>query len=153
MDYGRLITKVIIIWEMSKPPKERRNWLIYTLYTRGEHDECLRVIEETLAETNQRSELACFIKGLILRSRGNIQGSLEQFRMVASLDPKSLDCLKQLGRSLFLTGKHRSAIDTYERALGISPEDWEVWHNKGLCHLNRIELEESSDCFRSANLI
>jgi Bardet-Biedl syndrome 4 protein len=73
--------------------------------------------------------------------------------MVASLDPKSLDCLKQLGRSLFLIGRHKNAIDTYERALGISPEDWEVWHNKALCHLNRGELEEANECFRSANLI
>lgn len=141
------------LFNPNSKPKERRNWLIYTLYTRGEHDECLRVIEEALEETNNRLELACFVKGLILRSRGDIQGSLDQFRMVANLDPMSLDCLKQLGRSLFLTGKHKKAIETYERALSVSPEDWEVWHNKGLCHLNRGELEDSNESFRSANLI
>ena len=34
------------------PPTARvkRNWQIYSLYSRGDHDECLRVIEQQLVE-------------------------------------------------------------------------------------------------------
>lgn len=33
----------------------------------------------------------------------------------------------------YLLGKHKAAIDVYEEAQRIGIEDWEIWHNKGLC--------------------
>lgn len=39
----------------------------------------------------------------------------------------------QVGRSLYLLGKHRAAIDVYEEASKIGAPDWEIMHNKGLC--------------------
>lgn len=39
----------------------------------------------------------------------------------------------QVGRSLYLLGKHKAAIDVYEEAQKISAPDWEIMHNKGLC--------------------
>lgn len=39
----------------------------------------------------------------------------------------------QVGRSLYLLGKHKAAIDVYEEASKIGAPDWEIMHNKGLC--------------------
>jgi hypothetical protein len=39
----------------------------------------------------------------------------------------------QVGRSLYLLGKHKAAIDVYEEAGKIGAPDWEIMHNKGLC--------------------
>jgi Bardet-Biedl syndrome 4 protein len=34
-----------------------------------------------------------------------------------------------------LLGKHKAAIDVYDEAQRIGVEDWEIWHNKGLCYM------------------
>ena len=41
----------------------------------------------------------------------------------------------QIGRSLYLLGKHKAAIDVYEEASKIGSPDWEIMHNKGLCFM------------------
>ena len=43
------------------PSKESKNWLIFMLYVRNEHEECLRLIEETIKESNNRNNIACYI--------------------------------------------------------------------------------------------
>lgn len=66
---------------MSKlAKKDSRNWLIYLLYVRNEPEECLKLIEEILKETNERNDFASYVKGLIFRSQGQIPESLELFR-------------------------------------------------------------------------
>lgn len=42
--------------------------------------------------------------------------------------------LLQVGRSLYLLGKHSAAIDVYDEAEKIGIQDWELWLNKGLCY-------------------
>ena len=39
----------------------------------------------------------------------------------------------QVGRSLALLGKHRQAVEVYDEAMKLAPDDWELWHSKGLC--------------------
>lgn len=139
---------------MSKSNRrEGRNWLIYYLYSRNEHDECLRLIEEIMKETNNRNEAAVYIQGMIFRSRGKIAESLDCFKWAQKLNPFSIDCMKQVGKSLYLIGRTKAAIDIYDQTLKINPDDWEVWHNKGVCHMNKEEYELAIDSFRGANLI
>ena len=123
------------------------------LYIRHEHEEALRLIEEVIRDSNNRNDFASYVKGLIFRSSGKIHDALELFRWSQRLNPFSIDCLKQVGRSLYLLGKARPAIEIYEQALKLNPDDWEVWHSKGLCHINRSEFDDAVDCFRGANLI
>lgn len=40
------------------------------------------------------------------------------------LNPHNVANLKQVGRSLYLLGKHKAAIDIYEEAKSYSEEDW-----------------------------
>ncbi len=39
----------------------------------------------------------------------------------------------QVGRSLYLLGKHRAAVEVYDEALKLECQDWELWFNKGMC--------------------
>jgi Bardet-Biedl syndrome 4 protein len=39
-------------------------------------------------------------------------------------------------------GKHRSAVEVYEEALGSGGSDWEAWHNKGACYAQLGEADK-----------
>lgn len=115
--------------------------------------ECLALIEQVLAEFNGMCEYPIYIKGLIKRQQGQIHESLQLFQAATALNPHNVANLKQVGRSLYLLGKHKAAIDVYDEAQRIGVEDWEIWHNKGLCYMYLKQYDESVDCFRQANEI
>jgi Bardet-Biedl syndrome 4 protein len=90
---------------------------------------------------------------LILRLQGRIEESLSTFQAALCLNPQNVCNLKQVGRSLYLLGKHKTALDVFDEAECLAPDDREVWHNKGMCHLYLKEYEEAIDCFDNANSI
>lgn len=85
-----------------------------------------------LDQSAGRNEYGLFIKGLILRIKGNIHESLELFKKCHMLNPSSTEYLKQFGRSLYLLGRHKSAIEVFDEVLAINNKDWEVLFYKGL---------------------
>lgn len=99
--------------------KEKFNWLIHVLFLRQEYDECSRIIDETLHESKGRSEYALYAKALILRVKGNIHESLELFKKCHMLNPTYIDYLKQFGRSLYLLGRHKAAVEVFDECLNI----------------------------------
>ena len=48
--------------------------------------------------------------------------------------------LKQVGRSLYLLGNHKAAITVFNEAQLLNEDDWELWHNKGLCYMYVLEI-------------
>ena len=133
--------------------KQNKNWLIFLYFVQNNYEECLKVIQEVLQDTNMRSEFANYIKGIILRSQGKINDSLQMFKWTQRLNPFSLENIKQVGRCLYLLGRAKPCIDLYEQALRMHRDDWETWHCKGMCHMNLNQLSEALECFRTANLI
>ena len=81
------------------------------------------------------------------------QDSLQLFQAATCLNPHNVCNLKQVGRSLYLLGKHKAALDVYEEAQRIGIDDWEIWHNKGLCNMYLKQYEGAADCFKRANAI
>lgn len=140
---------------------DARNWYVYTLYSRKEYDACLNAIEDQLKETGGLSAYPIFVKALIKRQRGAIQESLELFQAAACLKPHDPENLKQVGKSLHLLGKHAPAIEVYQEAQKIladkaeetEDDDWELWHNMGLCYMHLKDFKTSLECFDRANLI
>ncbi|CAJ1419856.1 unnamed protein product [Effrenium voratum] len=137
----------------SKAGREKKNWLINLLYVRQEFKECMEVIEEQLRDSNGMCEYAIYVKALIKRQEGQVQESLQLFQAATCISPLNVYNLKQMGRSLYLLGKHRGAIEVYDEAQKISPDDWEIWHNKGLCHMYLRHYDSSIECFSKANAI
>lgn len=131
--------------------KDKKNYLIHQLYVRQDFEECLKVIEDALQETEGLCEYALYVKALIQRQRGRIQQSLQLFQQATAINPHNTANLKQVGRSLYLLGKHRAAVDVYDEASKIGSPDWEVLHNKGLCFMYLKQYEKAIECFRIAN--
>ena len=99
------------------------------------------------------AEYPIYVKALIKRQRGEINESLQLFQAATCLNPHNLANLKQVGRSLYLLARHKAALDVYEEALRIGVDDWEIWHNKGLCNMYLKQYEQSAECFKRANSI
>eukprot|EP00397_Hematodinium_sp_SG-2012_P028840 GEMP01030404.1.p1 GENE.GEMP01030404.1~~GEMP01030404.1.p1 ORF type:complete len:400 (+),score=64.75 GEMP01030404.1:35-1234(+) len=136
-----------------KPIRDRRNWWANVLYVRHEFQECSELIEDILLESNGLCEFAIYLKAMIKRQLGRIQESLDLFQAAACINPRNIHNIKQVGRSLYLLGKHRAAIAVYDDAHKFKPDDWEIWHNKGLCHLYLRSYGAAEDCFQQANSI
>eukprot|EP00754_Rhynchopus_humris_P043405 Rhum_TRINITY_DN3208_c0_g2::Rhum_TRINITY_DN3208_c0_g2_i1::g.10014::m.10014/K16531/BBS4; Bardet-Biedl syndrome 4 protein len=133
--------------------REQRNWLIHMRYVRQDFYECLILIEDQLHDSKGLCEYALYVKALIKRANGELQESLQLFQAATVLNPNNVQNLKQVGRALYLLGKHRAAIGIYEEAKSYSDEDWEIAHNMGLCHLYLKQYERAEDCFVKANII
>jgi Bardet-Biedl syndrome 4 protein len=72
---------------------------------------------------------------------------------VVVLNPQDVGVLKQVGRSLYLLGKHDQALQVYEEVLRCGVEDWEVYHNKGLSLRYLGRFDEAIAAFTAANAI
>ena len=147
--------KIHMAMAMATPStrNDRRNWQIHLLFCRNEHKECLRIIEEQLKECAGMCEYAIYVKALILRRQGRAQESLQLFQAAVCLNPHNVANLKQVGRSLYLLARHKAALDVYEEALRIGVDDWEIWHNKGLCNMYLKRHDAAIECFQKSNLI
>ena len=88
---------------------------------------------------------------MILRINGNIHESLEMFKKWHLLNPSNIDYLKQFGRSLYLLGRHKAAIDVYDEWLKIKENDWEIYYYKGLSYKYLRIYDEAIDNFKKAN--
>jgi Bardet-Biedl syndrome 4 protein len=60
----------------------------------------------------------------------------------------STTCLLQVGRSLYLLGKHRAAIDVYDEALKLQADNAELWLSKGMC---AVQLRDYGRCVACGN--
>ncbi|KAJ4456870.1 putative Bardet-Biedl syndrome 4 protein [Paratrimastix pyriformis] len=127
-----------------------KNWLIHQLYVSQDFQQALTLCQEVIDQFDGRVEYPLYIKALIKRRQGRIQESLELFQQVTRLNPHSIDNLKQVGRSLFLLGKHKAAVDVYEEALTLGIQDWELWHNKGMCFMYLKDFAKAEECFAHA---
>ena len=129
------------------------NWLLHALFLRQEYKECLTLIEKTLKDSDGHCEYATYLKALILRIKGQIHESLDLFKKCHLLDPANPDYLKQFGRSLYLIGRHKLAIDVFDDCLNFDPEDWEVYFYKGLSYKFLRIYDEAISNFSQANSI
>ncbi|CAG2054305.1 unnamed protein product [Timema podura] len=90
-------------------------------------------------------------RGIILRHEGKIQESLEYFQTCHVLNPRSVDNIKQVARSLYLLGRHRLAVEAYLEAEAVATKpDWAIYHNLGLCLVHVGEQAKAKDNFLRA---
>lgn len=67
------------------------------------------------------------------------------------LDPSNPDYLKQFGRSLYLLGRHKTAIELFDECLSMNSLDWEVFFYRGLsCKFLRL-YDEAIENFKQSN--
>lgn len=134
----------------STTTRERANWLIHSLFVRNEHAVALKLIEEQLRASCGMCEYALYVKGLITRARGELTESLQLFQAALCLSPRSPANLKQVGRSLLLSGRHRAALDVYAAAAAIDPDDWEIEFARGACFEALKDFAHAAEAFGAA---
>jgi len=130
------------------------NWLVNRLFVRREFKPCLDIIEKQIRMCDGAKgscEYALYVKGLILRNQGKIEDSLQLFRLTTTINPQNIQNIKQVARSLYLLGKKQAALDIYNDALTIDDNDWEVYHNQGLCHKHLKDYAKAIRAFQAAN--
>ena len=133
--------------------RDRLNWKIYELYVAHQIDACLQLIETQLYACRGQCEFAIYVKGLLQRNQGNISESLELFQAATVLNPSNIANLKQVARSLYLLGRYEAAVDIYDKAQQIEFDDWEIWHNKGLCLEKLSKYEECIESYEAATAV
>ncbi|KAJ9577928.1 hypothetical protein L9F63_025210, partial [Diploptera punctata] len=136
---------------LKLPLLENRNWLIHLHYSRREFGICKILIQEELEKSNGMCEYATYIQGLILRHEGKIQESLEYFQMCHTLNPRNVNNIKQVARSLYLLGRHRLAIEAYlEAERVVSTPDWDIYHSLGMCLVHVEEYMKAKEYLLTA---
>ncbi|XP_033228310.1 Bardet-Biedl syndrome 4 protein homolog [Belonocnema kinseyi] len=132
------------------PAVEVKNWLLHRHYTRHEYRICNALIDEELSKSNGENEYANYLKGLILRTEGNVQEALECFQKCYQIDSSNLNNRKQIAKTQFLLGHHAQAVKVYvDLITNMTTPDWETHHNLGECY---IKLNQPEDAIKQLNL-
>lgn len=133
-------------------PLEKRNWLIHLLYVKKDYLRCMKLIDEQIEVTKSKCEYPLYVKGLILRSQGEVQNSLKLFQQCHQINPSNSDNMKQIGKSLILLGRHKSAIECYNASMKLNQEekDWEISQALGVCYQFLKQPEKAEHHFNEA---
>ena len=75
--------------------------------------------------------------GRILTAQGQPQLAEEQFKAALSAGPYFTEAYLGLGQTLQMQGKTQDAVDAYQRALGLDPDNEAIHFYLGLAHLAR----------------
>ncbi len=74
-----------------------------------------------------------FFLAMALKAGGRYDEALTHLRIAASQYPRDRVVQNQIGRILFLKRQYKDAIDAFQRALGVDPEDLQAHYNLMLC--------------------
>jgi len=66
---------------------------------------------------------------------------------IAMKEPKNINILFGLGRSLTNTTDYSRAMQVYDRALSIRPDAVNILYAKGMCYMELGDLKEAKKCF------
>ena len=132
--------------------RSKRNHLIHSLFLREEDDLCLTIIEHQIKDTHNHCQYPLYIKGLILRKKGQLKDSLSYFQQINNFNPSSISNMKEMAKSYYLLGSHQLALNYYNKLSSIT-EDWEVEYSKALCLLHLNQYDEAIEAFLLANAI
>lgn len=125
-------------WPNDLSSIDKYNWLLHVMYGRGEYDR----IQQFIRAQSQRNSYMTYVQALVYRQEGRIVEALDLFQTCVIQNP-SLVHIKQVAKSLSLLGRYRVAIDAYKEALTRANNDWEIFHNLGLCYMNLHEYAEA----------
>eukprot|EP00043_Microstomoeca_roanoka_P003463 m.43974 g.43974 ORF g.43974 m.43974 type:complete len:478 (-) comp12071_c0_seq2:93-1526(-) len=128
------------------------NWRIHQLYTQQQYEACEQMIELALKKSHKQCEYALFVRGLLLKVRGQLKEAQLVFQDVLRLRPNNHHAAVQIARCLYLMGKFRAALDVFDQALQIGVNTWRLHHDKSLCYARLEQYDEAEKCLGEALL-
>jgi tetratricopeptide (TPR) repeat protein len=104
----------------------------------GSHANAVSAINKALS-LNQNNPVYWVHKGDLLQSeKGHrFDDAIHSYKTAARLSPKNPDPLIKLGLLYESRNDHQKAIETYNKALELNPDNPQIWYNKGFS-LNSI---------------
>jgi Bardet-Biedl syndrome 4 protein len=132
-------------WSNDPLTIDKYNWLLHVMYGRGEYDR----IQQFIRIQPHKNSYMNYVQALVHRQEGRIVEALDGFQNCVAENPTLIN-IKQVAKSLALLGRYRVAIDAYKEALTRTTNDWEIFHNLGLCHMQLREFGEAKQYFSQA---
>lgn len=143
--YPSAVSNNVSKWLNDLSTLDKYNWLLHRMYSRSEYDH----IQQFIRIQTYKNNYMTYMQGLTYRQEGRVVDALECFQKCAIENP-SLTNIKQVAKTLSLLKRYRLAIDAYNEALLFTTNDWEVFHNLGLCYLRLNELKQAKQYFLQA---
>lgn len=132
-------------WPNDPSSIDKYNWLLHTMYGRGEYDR----IQQFIRIQSYKNSYMTYVQALVYRQEGRINEALDLFQKSVVETPTLIN-IKQVAKSLALLGRYRVAIDAYKEALTRTSDDWEIFHNLGLCYMQLREFKEAKQYLSQA---
>ena len=88
-----------------------------------------------------------------LFDKGDINGSIDEFRRALKLDPFNLNVHNSLGVCYGLTGDYQEAISEFNAAIALNSNEIMPWYNLGFTHMLSGNRDKALDLFLKANTI
>jgi len=118
-----------------------------------EHDTHLENFHSS-SRSEQSKILENMTDKLLELHKGNEENALELVKKgLLKMDEKgttSADEFHQIGVFFSFQGKHKKAIEFYDKALALDSQNNSVWHSKGSALLKLVDKENALKCFDEA---
>jgi Tfp pilus assembly protein PilF len=99
----------------------------------GNMPDAQKMLDEAL-KCNPDLAKTHFFLGTVLKTFGRYDEALEHLRRASSLYPRDRVVLDQIGRVLFLQRRFEPAVEAFQKALAVDPEDLQAHYNLMLCY-------------------
>ena len=137
--------------KVQDPPKDQVQSLI-DLFNQGQLQQALKQVE-TVVKQFPKSALLLNIQGVILKSLGQLDLSVDAYKKALVIKPDFADAYNNMGLTLQEKGELDEAIKAYKKALFTKPYRAEVYNNMGLTLKEQGELDEAIEAYKKALVI
>jgi tetratricopeptide (TPR) repeat protein len=87
---------------------------------------------------------------LLLAATGEIDRALEEYRLVAEIDPKNASLHRHLGNAFFKASRNLEAVEAFESAVALEPNDAASWGQLGSSYLRLQWWDKAIAAFEKA---
>jgi tetratricopeptide (TPR) repeat protein len=94
----------------------------YQFHQQQDNDQALRAARQLIAGSPQWSD-ARYLLGRILNQQGKYREAARHLKFARELAPASIGVLLELGFAFRMLGKYQDAIDAFQQALALEPDN------------------------------
>lgn len=142
---GRPVGKIS---KFQDPPQDQLQALI-NLFSQGRNEQAFKQVE-TLVEQFPKSAVLLNMQGALLKSRGQLDQSLESYNKALAIWPDYPDAYNNIGNTLQSQGKLEEAIEAYNKAIAIKPDFARAYYNMGIACKEQGRLREAIEAYKKA---
>lgn len=124
---------IIMDNKIQCPNRNRKNWMVYQLFIRGDYKECVRKIEVNFR--HKSNPFLKLVKALIIKKEGRVGESFEEMKLVFQQNKAGGELAIEIFKNMYLLQKYRMCLDNMA-TLGNTHDSW-LWHYiQALCQVN-----------------